>query len=95
MINFYVYSKICEMFEIHFPSMNLARKKCFLALILSLLRGKSISKSELAKYLNDEVQESSNERRIERFYAEANLVFGRLALLIANMLPLQRFELSR
>lgn len=94
MINFYLYSKICEMFEIHFPKMNLARKKCFLAMILSLLRGKSISKSQLAKYLNDEVEESSNERRIERFYAEANIVFGRLALLIANLLPIQRFELS-
>lgn len=94
MIKFYLCSKICEMLDIHFPKMNLARKKCFLGLILSLLRGKSVSKSELAKYLNDDVEESSNERRIERFYAEANIIFNGLALLIANMLPLQKFELS-
>lgn len=72
---------------------NLARKKFVSALILSIIKIKSVQFSELAYGLNDSVKVESNERRIQDFFENKTLDFNQVALLLCIFLPKGKVKL--
>lgn len=74
--------------------LNKARKKFIRAFILGLIEKGTVEFTELAKVLNDEVQESSNLRRIQMFFSDYELNYLIFAKIFMDFLPLRRWDLS-
>lgn len=74
--------------------MNKARKKFIRAFILGLIEKGTVEFTELAKVLNDEVQESSNLRRIQMFFSDYELNYLVFARIFMDFLPLRRWDIS-
>ena len=74
--------------------LNKARKKFIRAFVLGLINKGTVEFTELAKVLNDEVQESSNLRRIQMFFSDYELNYLVFARLFMDFVPLRRWDLS-
>lgn len=68
---------------------HLSRKKCMASCILAMIRSRSVQLNELAEYLNDEAEESSNEVRLQDFFREASLNYDQVSTFLAGFLPAQ------
>jgi hypothetical protein len=74
--------------------LNKTRKKFIRAFVLGLINKGTVEFTELAKVLNDEVQESSNLRRIQMFFSDYELNYLVFARLFMDFVPLRRWDLS-
>jgi len=66
---------------------HLSRKKCMASCIVAMIRGRSVQFNELAEYMNDQVEESSNEVRLQDFFREVSLNYDQVAIFLAGFLP--------
>lgn len=66
---------------------HLSRKKCMASCILAMISSRSVQLNELAGYMNDEVEESSNEVRLQDFFREVHLNYERAGAFLAGFLP--------
>jgi hypothetical protein len=73
---------------------NLARKKCLISFILSIIKMRKVQLSELATQFNDEVEDESNERRLSHFLSSAEMDYEQLAILFTLFLPKGKVCLS-
>ncbi len=73
---------------------NLSRKKFLWQFIKSLISVRNVQFSEIATVLNDEVQVSSNERRIQSFFEKVKLNYEALSVLLYLFLPKGKVTLS-
>lgn len=80
--------KIFDLFSaLSVNSLHGSRKKFIIRFIISLIICKNVRSTELATWLNDEVQVSSNVRRIQRFYEKVKLSYVQIACLLLFLLP--------
>ena len=87
-------SKIIELGFIQIgKKIHLARKKFFFAVICSIIESRSVDFTELALCLNEDVQVSSNMRRIQRFFAEYELDYLQIAIILMSFIPKHRLTL--
>lgn len=87
-------AKLQELLNKFFKKMHLSRQKLISALILTMIRNKSISFPELAEDLNDGVKSESNLRRIQDFFANYDLQYMVYAELLSSFIPLLKFDLA-
>ena len=73
---------------------NLARKKCLVSFILSIIKMRKVQLSELATQFNDEVEKESNERHLSHFLSSAEIDYQQLAILLTLFLPRGKVCLS-
>ena len=73
---------------------HLSRQKCALQTVLSMIKTRSVQLSELSLELNDAVKPSSNERRLQHFFKEANLNEESFALLLSIFLSFGKVDIS-
>ena len=66
---------------------NGQRKNFVLMFILSMIKVRSVQFQNIAKELNNEVKQKSNEVRIQDFFREVELNYDQIALLLAFFLP--------
>lgn len=64
-----------------------SRLRCFL-MILGVISSRSVQHHALAAHFVNDVQTSSNIRRIERFFKEQVIAFGSLARILLEMITL-------
>ena len=80
--------KIFDLFSINGTKpLHGSRKKFIIRFIIALIICKNVRSNEVGEWLNDEVEVSSNVRRIQRFYAEVDLNYYQIALLLLFLLP--------
>jgi Transposase DDE domain len=72
---------------------HLSRQKCFTSIILAMIETRRVQFSELGLVFNDDCKPKSNEHRIQRFFAEAELDEPSLTLLLSLFLTLGKVEL--
>lgn len=72
---------------------NLSRQKCCISIILAMIQTRRVQFYELGLVLNDKVKPESNEDRIQRFFAEAQLNEEELAFLLSLFLTLGKVDL--
>jgi hypothetical protein len=87
-------TKLQELLNKFFKKMHLSRQKLISALILTMIKNKSISFPELAEDLNEDVKSESNLRRIQDFFANYDLQYMAYAELLAGFIPLLKFDLA-
>lgn len=84
------YTLECEIMKLleRYPILrNKSRKKFLMMYILALIQSRKVQFCETATYLNNKVQDASNETRIQDFYREANLDYEQLAILFFCIFP--------
>lgn len=72
---------------------HLSRQKCCLSIILAMIQTRKVQFHELGLVLNDDVKPSSNEDRIQRFFAEAEFDEDQLAFLLSLFLTLGKVDI--
>lgn len=72
---------------------HLSRQKCCLSIILAMIQTRKVQFHELGLVLNDDVKPSSNEDRIQRFFAETEFDEDRLAFLLSLFLTLGKVDI--
>ncbi len=87
-------AKLQELLNKFFKKMHLSRQKLISALILTMIKNKSIRFPELAEDLNEDVKSESNLRRIQDFFANYDLQYMAYAELLAGFIPLLKFDLA-
>jgi hypothetical protein len=65
---------------------NLARQKFVMSFLLGLIRSRKVHFCEVAQDLNEQVQDISNEVRIQDFFRQAELNYEQVALLMCLLL---------
>lgn len=73
---------------------NLSRKKFLWQFIKGLMSVRNVQFNEIATVLNNEVQVSSNERRIQSFFEKVELNYEALSVLLCLFLPKGKVTLS-
>lgn len=73
---------------------HLSRKKFVWQFVKAMIKMRTVQFSELATELNDEVQEASNERRIQAFFRDSAIDYQKVALLLSMFLPAGKVILS-
>jgi hypothetical protein len=73
---------------------NLSRKKFLWQFIKGLISVRNVQFCEIATVLNNEVQVSSNERRIQSFFEKVELNYEALSVLLCLFLPKGKVTLS-
>jgi hypothetical protein len=91
---FKIIPKLEQFFDKKTEKLNKARKNFIKAFVLGLINKGTVEFTELAKVLNDEVQESSNLRRIQMFFSDYELNYLAFARLFMDFVPLRRWDLS-
>lgn len=72
---------------------NLARAKCGAAIILGLIKVKTVNLAELATAVPGHAKVDSKYKRLQRFFKEVPVNFSLVAKLIAGLVPQDRFSL--
>jgi hypothetical protein len=78
--------KIKEVFSKVKVVKNLARQKFGLSFLLALIKSRKVQFCEVAQYLNEQVQDISNEVRIQDFFRQVELDYKQIALLMCLFL---------
>lgn len=73
---------------------HLSRQKCAVQTVLAMIKTRSVQLSELGFELNDEAKASSNERRLQSFFKEAQLNEEEFAFLLSLFLSFGKVDLS-
>jgi hypothetical protein len=88
------YSDLQKILQKELP-INAARLKCIVLLVVALLKVQSVSLERLSQGFENEVELSSNVRRIKRFFAHFDLCGNMIARLLFKLLPISGpFKLS-
>lgn len=75
-------------------SINLARQKFMIGFVTGLILSKNVHFTAVAEHLNPDAELESNVRRIQRFFAEYNLDYIQIAVLLLCFLPPGRLSIS-
>lgn len=86
--------KIGQILDRNTQKLNKARKKFIRAFVFGLIEKGTVEFSELAKILNDEVETSSNLRRIQMFFSDYELNYLVFAQIFMDFIPLRHLDLS-
>jgi hypothetical protein len=86
--------KIGQILDRRTQRLNKARKKFIRAFIFGLIEKGTVEFTELAKVLNDEVEASSNLRRIQMFFADYELNYLVFARIFMDFIPLRGLDIS-
>ena len=86
--------KIGQILDRSTQKLNKARKKFIRAFIFGLIEKSTVEFTELAKVLNDDVQPTSNLRRIQLFFSDYQLNYLVFARIFMDFIPLRRLDLS-
>jgi len=78
--------KIKEVFSKVKIVQNLARQKFVLSFLLGLIKSRKVQFCEIAQHLNEQVQDISNEVRIQDFFRQVELDYEQVALLMCLFL---------
>ena len=82
------YTQLLTIFQAHFSGfLNLARVRLICFFIESLCKVRSVNFSKLSSGFDNNVESSSNYRRIQRFFQKSELCSELLTKLIFNLLP--------
>jgi hypothetical protein len=73
---------------------NLARAKCGAAIIVGLIKVRTVNLTELATAVPGNAKVDSKYKRLQRFFKEVPLNFSLVASLIAGLVPHDRFTLD-
>ena len=73
---------------------HLSRQKCAAQTILAMIKTRSVQLSELSFELNDDVKQSSNERRLQNFFKDASLNENEFAFLLSLFMSFGKVDLS-
>jgi hypothetical protein len=73
---------------------NLARAKCGAAIIVGLIKVRTVNLTELATAVPGHAKVDSKYKRLQRFFKEVPLNFSLVAKLIAGLVPQDRFSLT-
>jgi hypothetical protein len=73
---------------------NLARAKCGAAIIVGLIKVRTVNLTELATAVPGNAKVDSKYKRLQRFFKEVPLNFSLVASLIASLVPHDRFTLD-
>ena len=73
---------------------HLSRQKCAIQAILAMIKTRSVQLSALGFELNDEVKQSSNERRLQGFFKNAEFNEAEFAFLLSLFLGFGKVNLS-
>jgi len=96
MIKSYV-AKIGNIFDIGVKesgqNINLSRKKCMFGIICGIIESRSVNYEEIAQQMNETVEDESNLRRIQRFFAEVELDYTQIAIILMCFIPLRKLTL--
>jgi len=65
---------------------NLARQQFVLRFLLGLIKSRQVQFCEIAQHLNEQVQDISNEVRIQDFFRQVTLDYEQVALLLCLFL---------
>lgn len=89
-------SKLLEFFEIgaRVKQINLARRKFILQFVIGIILSKSVNFSAIAEYFSPDAELKSHIRRMERFFAEYDLDYVQIAILLMCFLPAGKLHLS-
>jgi len=79
-------NKIKEVFSKVKIVKNLARQKFVLSFLFGLIKSRQVQFCEVAQHLNEQVQDISNEVRIQDFFRQAELDYEQVALLMCLFL---------
>jgi len=79
-------NKIREVFSKVKIVKHLARQKFVFSFLLSLIKSRKVQFCEVAQHLNDQVQDISNEVRIQDFFRQVELDYEQIALLMCLFL---------
>lgn len=85
--------KIGQILDRNSQKLNKARKKFISAFVFGLIEKGTVEFTELAKVLNDEVEASSNLRRIQMFFSDYELNYLVFARIFMDFIPLRRLDL--
>jgi Transposase DDE domain len=83
-----------QILDLHLKKTNLSRKKMLCAIILAILERKSVKFTDLSEELNEDVQDSSNMRRIQSFFSDFDFQYFPFARLMLSFVPNLRLDLS-
>ncbi len=72
---------------------NLSRKKCMFGIIAGIIESRSVLYEEIAQKMNEQVDDESNLRRIQRFFAEVNIDYTQIAIILMSFIPLCKLTL--
>lgn len=72
---------------------NKSRQKFIFSYLCALIEAGNVMFHEAALRLNGACEQASNLRRIQRFYADFEMDYDQVALLIASYLPMRKFKL--
>lgn len=72
---------------------NLSRKKFIISFAFAMCISRSVQFQEIALHFNDEAKVDSNLRRIQRFFAEYELNYEQLAVILLNFIPEKKYRL--
>ncbi len=90
-------TKILQFFEIgdefDKKKMNLSRKKFIASFIEGMCISRSVQFGEIAFFFNEKVKEESNMRRIQSFFADYELNYTQLAILLISFIPHTKYRI--
>jgi len=73
--------------------LNLSRKKCMFGIICGIIESRSVIYEAIAQKMNETVDEESNLRRIQRFFAEVEIDYTQIAIILMSFIPLRKLTL--
>ena len=79
-----------EFFE---KKINLSRKKFIISFALAMCISRSVQFPEIALYLNEDAKVDSNLRRIQDFFANYELNYAQIAVILMNFIPKKKYRL--
>jgi len=72
---------------------NLSRKKCMFGIICGIIESRSVIYEKIAHHMNETVEDDSNLRRVQRFFAEMELDYTQIAIILMSFIPLRKLTL--
>ncbi len=72
---------------------HLSRKKCMFGIISGIIESRSVIYEKIAQKMNDTVEDQSNLRRVQRFFAEVTIDYTQIAIILMSFIPLRKLTL--
>jgi len=90
-------TKVSEIFDLgiknSYKKINLAKKKLMFGIICGIIESRSVVFNEIALTINDEVEVDSNLRRIQLFFAEYQIDYLQVAIILMSFIPKRKLVL--
>jgi hypothetical protein len=74
-------------------TINLSRKKCMFGIIGGIIESRSVVYEEIAQKMNEEVDDDSNIRRIQRYFSEMVIDYTQMAIILMSFIPERKLKL--